>query len=793
MPTWRLLGLLMVAFAVAVLATWILLGTPVPLAEGEPGAPQPAPTSAPGPRVADAEQRSSDRAAVGDRQPAPERSAAARLRVRVAFDDGQAAGGYGVRVVERRDGRAPRTTNASTGAGGIAVFAALPAVPHVVEVIGAAAQEVDLAAGSERSVSFTVPHGIGIEGRVVDVRGTPVAGATIWSMPGRAQLDHRAAQPVGAAHDDGTFRIAAALPVTRFLAARARGHGASPWRLVTARYEREAATALRGIELRLGEHRAALLVTCFGRDGAPAADADVAIAPLGVAAQRDGDVQLWPGHEYRARTGEHGRVRFDDLCAGTWSVAAHLDGVWFEPREIALADAATAAVSLVGVEAASIAGTMTDERGRPISAAFVRCRGLDAARGTTDDGGDFSIHDLPPARVDLLAFADSFDDLTQAIDLGPGTNRVQLVMRTSLCLTGRARNARGEPASGFQIAAIPVGGDDPSASGQADAEGRFDLTVAQSVPHLLRVAPPAGAFPVTLDRLGPFTPGTTGIEIVVPDRALPSAAIVGVLPPDTLEHRVEPGVRDRHRQLFQAFGDCEHDRASGRFRVGPLPAGTYWLLVQLRAPAALGRTLRIAGEQQFGPYELEPDQALDVGTLAVSMPGQLECALTAATGCEPRDVKLQWNSQASASWGLLQPDAALAGSWPMLPGEYDLTIWGEGFVAVERHITVLAPPAATTRVEATLEPGQRLPLELALPAGETRATFVVRDASGRVAYDDEFGTDEAAVVRRLPVLGRGRHTVQVVGGSGRRFEGAFVVESLVPTERPLRFELRPVH
>ena len=69
---------------------------------------------------------------------------------------------------------------------------------------------------------------------------------------------------------------------------------------------------------------------------------------------------------------------------------------------------------------------------------------------------------------------------------------------------------------------------------------------------------------------------------------------------------------------------------------------------------------------------------------------------------------------------------------------------------------------------------------------------IVRDAGGRPAYEDEFGTDEAAVVQRYPVLGRGRYTVEVTGSSGRRFAGEFVVESLTPTRKALRFELSEV-
>jgi hypothetical protein len=766
-------------------------GTPAPRADGDTAEVR----ATQGARRAVSDGRS-------DRGSTEELAAArqsAALRVLVRWDDGTPAVGVGALAVEVRPGRPAAASGlhrAATGADGVALLSGLAPALHRVRVLHAPAEEVALAPSVTTDLEFRIARGPGIEGRVVDAFGGPVPGAALWlTPPGRGGLvDH--AEAVVAAHSGagGLFRIdGVGLPVNAWLAARAPGHGASAWRNLVALRDDDVPGALRGVELRLGAARASLLGTCVGPEGRPVAGARVHLAPVGLdwAATLSDGVRLWTAHEYRTTCGPAGTFRVDDLAAATWSCSAFADGLWFEPREVVLeAGLAVATVELSGAPAASVRGIVTDAAQRPIAGARVNIRGPRGAGGESDGDGAFALHDLPPRTIQFRVSADGFDDVAQTLDLVPGANEVRIELARTARLIGRARDERGAALAGWNLAAVPPGWEGPVGFVAVGDDGGFELDVGDLEPRVFCIAAARSPFPVRLDELGTFTAGDDPIELVVPRTALSGATLAGSLPPEREDRTYLLSVRDGRRQARAAFGDCSLDPASGAFRIGPLPAGDYTLWVEVRERRAGTFGVPVAGTVRFGPYRLAPGQTLDAGALDLPVPGRLECVLTPRADCVPRGVRVEWKAVDGSSWGLLDVGPELAGSWSVLPGEYDVTIWGEGFLALERRVTVSRAGAPPSRLELTLEAGQRLPLALALPDGEERASFVVRDAAGRIAYEDEFGVDEARTVQRWPVLGRGRPRVDVTGASGRRFSGEFEVESLTATTVPLRFALR---
>jgi protocatechuate 3,4-dioxygenase beta subunit len=764
-------------------------GTPAPRADGDTAEVR----ATQGARRAVSDERS-DR---GSTEELAAASQSAALRVLVRWDDGTPAVGVGVLVVEVQRGRpaaASGVYRAVTGGDGVARLMGLMPALHRVLVLHAPAEQVALAPSARTDLEFRIARGPGIEGRVVDAFGGPVPGAALWLTPPGGQVDHENAVIAAHAGDGGRFRIdGVGLPVNAWLAARAPGHGASAWRNLVALRDDDVPGGLRGVELRLGAERASLLGTCVGPEGRPVDGARIHLAPVGIdwAATLSGGVRIWTAHEYRTTCGPAGTFRVDDLASATWLCSAFADGLWFEPREVVLeAGLAVATVEILGAPAASVRGIVTDAAQRPVAGARVHIRSPRGAGGQSDGDGAFALHDLPPRTVELRVSADGFDDVARSLDLVPGANEVRIELARTARLIGRARDESGAALAGWNLAAVPPGWEGPVGFVAVRDDGGFELDVGDREPRVFCVAAARSPFPVRLDELGTFTAGDEPIELVVPRTALSGATLVGSLPPERDDRAYLLSAHDGRRQARAAFGDCSLDPASGAFRIGPLPAGDYRLLVQVRERRAGTFGVPVAGTLRLGPYRLARGQTLDLGTLELPAPGRLECVLTPRADCVPRGVRVEWKAVDGSSWGLLDVGPELAGSWSVLPGEYDVTIWGEGFLPLERRVTVSRAGAPPSRLELTLEAGQRLPLALALPDGEERASFVVRDAAGRIAYEDEFGVDEARTVQRWPVLGRGRHRVDVTGASGRRFSGAFEVESLTATTVPLRFALR---
>ncbi len=717
------------------------------------------------------------------------------LLVRVVWEDDAPARDVGVAVVRRRPGRLDAQRVGVTDDRGEVRFEDLPIGTHALMAFGVGPVEVELAAATTTACELRLVRGFGIEGKVLDAFGAPVADAVLWLMPGGGQLDHRRALPVTRSHHDGTFRVdQMVFGLRSFLGARAAGYGPSAWRAVFARDEAEGATRLRGIELRLTGTIGTIAGRCVRDDGSPVAAATVHAVPLGVAWSSDDGERSWPGHEHWVSSDADGAFRCDDLAVGTWRLTACADHFWFDPVETTLATAlGVQELELVGRPAATLVGVVRDPDGAPIEGAFVRVQGRHGARCPSGSDGSWTIPDLPAAKVEVRCWAGGYSEASPR-ELETVAGRVtqvdfELVPRPRLF--GVARFASGESVAGWRLGALPADREDPSwvPSDVLAADGRFELFVDEHVPQVFHVAGPDCDFPIALREAGTYQPSGEAIELVISERAQADSWLVGVVRSGDEDLRGQLTlVRGNQRRLL---GPEAIDASSGAFRLGPLPGGDYELLVTCRQMDGSRYGAQVVGRSQFGPFHVPRSQTIDVGELVQPAAASLVVSATIAPGCSPKAVRLEWRGRDEENTaGLLELDPAEPTTIAIVPGDYHFTVWGEGFLSVQRDVTVLAPPAPATRLEVNLRAGQRLPIRLELPEGEERAAFTIREAgSGRVAYEDEFGTDEARVVHRYPVLGLGRHLVECLGASGARYAGEFEVESLTPTREVLGVEL----
>ncbi len=215
----------------------------------------------------------------------------------------------------------------------------------------------------------------------------------------------------------------------------------------------------------------------LGDDGRPVAGVEVSAHRVG----------LKRGSEYSAISDEEGRVQFNNLAPGVYSLNASLPGFVVEGASHAgavyrIGEQATIRLTKGGV----ITGRVTDESGDPLVAIAVlarRMRGLESHEadsgqetelrskggGTTDDRGIYRIYGLPPG-VYVVGIGDGIADWGDSQQLRrdaptfyPSVSRAaaaEITLRGSEEASGIDIRHRGEP--GRTLSGVVTGGAEAS-------------------------------------------------------------------------------------------------------------------------------------------------------------------------------------------------------------------------------------------------------------------------------------------------------------------------------------------
>jgi Carboxypeptidase regulatory-like domain/PDZ domain len=327
--------------------------------------------------------------------------------------------------------------------------------------------------------------------------------------------------------------------------------GAGPWR-ATARasgFEEATGNGKEGDALVLVLRKlGAIEAHVVGEDGAPAAEARVAVA----------GATLWPARV--ATADAHGDVRIGGLQAGTYAIrATKSDAVSAIDFDVAVARGDDKQVVLQLARGRFVSVLVTDGDAAdapPVSAARVTLAegGLSPfpLEATTDRGGRTRLGPIAPGGAALGVRADGF--VTRgAVPVGdppPPETRVSLVR--SGILTGRVLDARGDPIDGATIAIV---GTDPAGQPIFDDPRRAVFQAAHFNAMLTGPAPliPAGELGVIA---GPVPP--------IPN-ALGAAA---------LARTAAPGAR------AAAGADPWVTRGDGTFRAAPASPGRVRAIVR---------------------------------------------------------------------------------------------------------------------------------------------------------------------------------------------------------------------
>ena len=370
------------------------------------------------------------------------------------------------------DARAP-VLAATTDAGGAFRIEGVPVGGFTVEAVwgldrSTAPDSVMVHAGAQETVSITLGKGKTIEGRVVDVSGAPIAGATVNGFDPTGNDPRRTHSSFSRTDGDGSFRLRNVEGDRWSVTASAAGFSAAS--------PAQASPGDRGVELRLTplgwiEGRAWL-------DGAPYTGAFTVTAQLVRPPGEGGDVRELVGEDEvrstRRATGDanrsdtfaspEGRFVLRGLAAGPWKLNLSSTENWIPlaPVETTVADGvATTGVEFRLTRGASISGVLTEDGGAtPVVGGQVTLRiqgapatgGLSRGSSTSDARGRFAVAGLAGGTYSLTATTPSGLLLEEEVrlDAGQAATRDVAVPRLGSVLVTVVDPA-GVPAPGVTV------------------------------------------------------------------------------------------------------------------------------------------------------------------------------------------------------------------------------------------------------------------------------------------------------------------------------------------------------
>ncbi len=395
----------------------------------------------------------------------------APLAGHVRWDDGAPAAGLIV-AAHPADGSAPVFGLAETHADGAFTFERLPAGRYVLEarrawdrddVLLFARTPEAVESGSDDVEIVVTRGGVTLAGVCVTRDGAAVPSAILHAKPaGGGPVVHAVSRP------DGSFRVTAL-------------EGAGPFELTA-----EATRVVGGPEGFGRSYVAQLSGLAAGATGLRLEFAEA--APIaGRVACEDGSVppgrlmvqaQRAPGGTWThfAQVGDDGAFRIDSATLGTWTlvVVDMNSGVRLAASGGADVAGGREDVRLVVARAASLAGRVTDERGRGVVAARVRARGADGSvlpDVLTDAEGRFRWTAVPDGLFSVEA-TEPATGRAVATHVAPGDESIALVLRAESIVRGRLLGADGAPLRGATLVLAAEDGRD-AARLRTDADGRF--------------------------------------------------------------------------------------------------------------------------------------------------------------------------------------------------------------------------------------------------------------------------------------------------------------------------------
>lgn len=354
-------------------------------------------------------------------------------------------------------------------------------------------QTVDLAEGQEHSIEVQLSEGAAIEGVVVDPEGKPVADAGIEVGPsievpflgdvtegeaGRA-MARSALESKRRSDAEGRFRVTGLTAGGKFLVVAAHRDYVGG----VARGVRAGARGVR-VTLERGLHVTGRVIDAADQAPLRTFRVELRTTMMGMI-DRAAYLQEF-------RDVAEGAFRMGPVAAGKVTLRVRAEGYGHLDQKLTLkSDTEVDVGTLALPRACAVAGKVVDAAGAPVAGAAVRRKldgmaetmaafgvGTGGAEVLTDREGRFTIEDLPPGRLTVVAEKDGYASANSGrLELTAGQRLGDVVLRLSQggTIRGRLLLPEGVSLRGWEITAqqLPMGGGQRGAT--PDAEGRFEV------------------------------------------------------------------------------------------------------------------------------------------------------------------------------------------------------------------------------------------------------------------------------------------------------------------------------
>ena len=483
-----------------------------------------------------------------------------------------------------------------------------------------------------------------------------------------------------------------------------------------------------------------------------------------------------------------GRFRVDRIAPGWNRITAVRAGHAGWTTELEVHAGSATRVEIVMTQGSAVSGRVYDEGGGSVAGALVWVSPygseLPGPSTRSEQDGAYRIEDLIPGWVQVNA-----QPGPERGELGMVGALVQVeageqfiwdaVLPTRKELRGRVVDGAGRALPGWWVFASPNPGDQGPL--ETDSEGAFSFGDCETRPFSLVARPTRSVWggPPRVFENNCYPGREQFVLIAGPE---PSAFIEGVV-------LNADGLPAGDVQARTTYRNAPVDPISGRFELGPLPAGTYPLYLKPGSPAA---TLAL------GRYELAVGERLDVGVIQLERPGRLVVTLLGMPEVDNLDVNA-WVMDAMDNDGV--EDSLVLRSGPererlevggLQPGAYELSIQGEAIANSVLPFEIRTD--GVTRQSVTLQHGASVFIRLIEPALEApaqRVHITVSETLGRTVQRTSLTRNTrtwewAHALRLAP----GSYVVEAVTDAGLEGRVAFDVEGQILAHEAVTVWLR---
>lgn len=612
-----------------------------------------------------------------------------------------------------------------------------------------------------------------VHGRVVDEVGHAVGEAEIWAgddIDGRGETPDQLLRLTTLSAADGTFTAVHAAGEER-IAARKAGYAAS-WAHPTATLgDGEVTLVLR----RGGATVAGIVVDA---DERPVVDAVVGMQLRGERPHRAEDGTLLAPHlPALRRTDRDGRFAADDLAPGTYTCRVGSPRHLYTTTQFAVATGDHRDLRIKLEPAVAFAGRVRNPAGDGVVGVYVWITTSTGSAITTRTGRDgrfaFPGVPAPPFVVAAARRADRSVARHAVASSAAEDLTCELTLEQLPGISGRVRAESGSALAGWWVAALDAAGAS-LANVQTDSNGDFaleDLGTGQFTVVVHQT--PEGRDEPARTQAG-VVAGGAPLELVVPARALPLAAVRGRVHAEDGRALTEASV-----ELIDAGGNRSVPtpvEEQGAFHLEELAQGTYTLVA-----SSPGR-LRAATK-----FELAHAQTLDLGTLTLAPEATLRVRYLRPDGTPWRNrPPVPWLQNERGEWltvgrggdvaYAIDGDEVVVTGLPA--GHYRVHgPQGDELVIAAREVTLAA--AATARLEIQVAIGRHRTLRFATPPKTDPAPVLhveIRAASGEVVLRTDISRGFSTSFAHTQAWVPGRYEVSAHTDAGTRYGTTFDVD-----------------